>query len=51
MLDAIFWMITCFIAIVVLYISLGTISTMMLFNIDIKSAFDFIIKEFMFWRK
>mgnify|MGYP003557417364 CR=1 FL=1 len=51
MLDAIFWMITCFIAIVVLYISLGTISTMVLFNIDFKSALEFITKEFMFWRK
>lgn len=51
MLNAIFWMITCFIAIVVLYISLGTITTMVLFNIDFKSALEFIIKEFMFWRK
>lgn len=51
MLDAIFWMITCFMAIIVLYISLGTISTMLLFNMDFHSALDFIIKEFMFWRK
>ena len=51
MLEAIFWMITCFIAIIVIYISLGTISTMVLFNMDFKSSLDFIIKELMFWRK
>lgn len=51
MLEAIFWMITCFMAIIVLYISLGTISTMVLFNMDFYSAFEFITKELMFWRK
>lgn len=51
MLEAIFWMITCFMAIIVIYISLGIISTMVLFNMDFRSALDFIIKELMFWRK
>lgn len=51
MLDAIFWMITCLIAIIAIYISLGTISTMILFNMDFKSALEFITKELMFWRK
>lgn len=51
MLEAIFWMITCFIAIIVLYISLGTISTMVLFNMNFKSAFEFITKELIFWKK
>lgn len=51
MLEAIFWMITCIIAIVTIYISLGTISTMVLFNMDFKSALEFVIKELMFWRK
>ena len=51
MLEAIFWMITCFIAIIVIYISLGAISTMVLFNMDFKSALEFITKELMFWRK
>lgn len=51
MLETIFWMIVCFITIILLYISLGTISTMVLFNIDFKSAFDFIVKELMFWKK
>ena len=51
MLEAFFWMIICFISIIVLYISLGTINTMVLFNIDFKSAFELITKELMFWRK
>lgn len=51
MLEAIFWAITCFMAIIVLYISFGTISTMVLFNMDFQAALDFIIKELMFWRK
>jgi hypothetical protein len=51
MLEAIFWMITCFIAIFVIYISLGTISTMVLFNMDFRSALEFITKELMFWKK
>lgn len=51
MLEAIFWMITCFMAIIVIYISLGTISTMVLFNMDFRSALEFITKELMFWKK
>jgi hypothetical protein len=51
MLEAIFWMITCFMVIIVIYISLGTISTMVLFNMDFRSALEFITKELMFWRK
>ena len=51
MLESIFWMIICFITIIAIYISLGTISTMFLFNIDFKSALEFITKELMFWRK
>ena len=51
MLEAILWGITYFMAIIVLYISLGTISTMVLFNMDFQSAFEFIIKELMFGKK
>ena len=51
MLETIFWMITCFMAIIVIYISLGTISTMVLFNMDFHSALEFITKDLMFWRK
>jgi hypothetical protein len=35
----------------VIYISLGTISTMVLFNMDFRSALEFITNELMFWRK
>lgn len=51
MLDAIFWMITCFIAVIVIYFSLGTISTMILFDMDFKSALELITKDLMFWKK